>query len=102
MKFHFNIFICIFITSSLYARDVILIENKASPEEGKLLIKILQEKFNIPGQLITYKNIHNPCTQNSDAIMHLCLLENGEMEIIKMNRSVVENTLGAFGETEGQ
>lgn len=79
-----------------FARDIILIENQASVDEGKLLIRILEEKFNIPRKLISYKRISGHCKTTSDAIMQLCLKNNGELEVIKVDRFVVENSIGVF------
>jgi hypothetical protein len=87
------------LTSGLYARDIILVENLGPPAGGELLLKILQEKFNIPRKLIHYK-MKQSCEKNSEAIMQLCLKADGEMEIMKMNKYVVEQTLGAFNDLE--
>jgi hypothetical protein len=38
--------------------------------------------------------------KTSDAIMQLCLKKNGEMEIVKINKFVVENTFRVFLEAE--
>lgn len=80
----------------IYARDVILIENLASKEEGLLLQNILIKKFHLPLELITLKNTTTPCESKSDAIVQLCLQENGELIIKKMNQYVVKNSLGVF------
>lgn len=93
------IFSLLFISQS-YARDVILIENRAGIEEAQMVMKVLEQKFNIPRKLITVRNIANNCSKDSDAIMHLCVSENAEMEIVKMNKFVVEKTLRVFLETE--
>jgi len=101
MKFLFKIFfISSLVINTSIARDIILIENNASHEEGKLLVRILEEKFNIPRKLISYKHINTSCRKNSDAIMQLCLKSNGELEVIKVDRFVVENSIGTFLEME--
>lgn len=103
MKFQFKAIItCSLITLSLnplHARDIILLENLGTNAEGEVVLNILQKKFNLPRRLITYKN-KNSCNKNSEAIMHLCLKANGELDIVKMNKFVVEETLGVFLETE--
>lgn len=103
MKFHYKtimvISIMTILTSSLYARDVILIENLASQAEGEALVGILQKQFSIPRRLITLKN-KKVCQKNTEAIMHLCLRVNSELEIVKMNKFVVEETLAAFADLE--
>ncbi len=102
MKFQFKITISLFLllsTTPLYARDIILLENLATPAQGEAVLNILQKKFNLPRRLITYKN-KTSCKTTSDAIMQLCLRENGELDIVKMNKFIVEETLGAFLESE--
>ncbi len=99
MKCLYKFILLTSLTSSLYARDIILVENKATAEEGKLLLKILQEKFNVPRKLISYKVPESECAKKSDAIMHLCLKENGELEIVKMNKLVMDRAFGVFSET---
>lgn len=102
MKFQFKLIIvvCFLAFSNVEARDVILVENLGERDQGELLMKILQEKFNIPRKLITYKSISNQCAKDSDAIMQLCLRKDGEMEILKLNKFVIENSLRVFLETE--
>jgi len=103
MKSHFKYFlIALALACSIkaYSRDVILIENMGSPESGKMLIQIIQKKFNIPRKLITYKSVIKECMKTSEAIMQLCLKPDGEMEIVKINKFVIENTFRIFSETE--
>lgn len=97
MKFLFKTILVssLFITTCM-ARDIILIENQATHEEGKLLVKIIEEKFNIPRKLITYKRLSGACRKSSEAIMQLCLKSNGELEVVKVERFVVENSMGIF------
>lgn len=84
---------------SVSARDIILVENLASNEEGSMLKKIIEEKFNIPKSIVTYKSMTS-CSTDTEAIMHLCLKRNGELEIVKVNRFVVKNSLSAFYEND--
>ncbi len=86
----------ILMSSSVQAREVVLIENQASLEEGILLKSILLKKFHIPRELITLKNINEACEKSTEAIIHLCLLKSGDLQIKKMNQYVVENSLGVF------
>lgn len=78
------------------SREVILIENIGADEVGKLLESILIKKFNLPRELISLRNKSLHCSVNKDAIIHLCLLANGELEIKKINHYVVKNSLGVF------
>lgn len=87
-------------STAAYSRDIILIENQASASEGQMLLKIIQEKFNIPRKLITFRSINRECMKSSDSIMQLCLKPNGEMDIVKINKFVIENTFRVFLEAE--
>lgn len=102
MKFQFKsiftIAVLLMVTNS-QARDVILLENMASAKEGEMVMEILLKKFNLPRRLITYKT-KAACSKPNESIMQLCLKPNGELEIVKMNKFVVEETLGVFLETE--
>ena len=79
-----------------FARDIILVENLASKDSGELLLKILEEKFNIPKQLIIYKEHISECSKKSEAILQLCMQANGDLDIVKINRFVIENSLSVF------
>ena len=101
MKFRFSL-ACILLLTSLtcHSRDIILVENLASAEEGQMLLKIIEEKFKIPRKLITYRNVSKECKKTSEAIMQLCMQANGELNIVKINKYVVENSLRVFQEVE--
>lgn len=90
---------CIF--TPVWGRDIILVENLASLEEGRMLMRIIEEKFNIPLSIVTFQ-ARSDCSKNNEAIMHLCLQKNGELEIVKINRFVVKNSLSAFSEGDYQ
>ena len=98
MKSIYKILIMSFllIAPRLYAREIVLIENRATTQEGELLKMILMTKFHLPHELITLINTPSPCDFKSDAIIHLCLEANGELNIVKMNQYVVKNSLGIF------
>ncbi len=87
------IFVCIF--ASAWGREIILVENLASPEEGQLLMRIIEDKFNIPLSIVSFQ-VKSECSKNNEAIMHLCLQKNGELEIVKINKFVVKNSLSVF------
>lgn len=77
------------------ARDIILIENLATSEEAALLIKIITEKFHIPRNMISLKTPLQ-CSKPNEAIMHLCLKQDGVLDVMQVNRFVVKNSLSAF------
>ena len=77
-------------------RDIILVESLAGLESGLLVKKILMRKFQFPEKLITLKIIKNSCEEKSDAIVHLCLLSSGDLQILKLNQYVIKNSFGIF------
>jgi len=99
MKWFFNSCLAALILVSgheVSARDVVLVESLAGLESGLMVKKILMNKFQFPEKLITLKIIKTGCEAKSDAIVHLCLLSSGELEILKMNEFVVKNSFGIF------
>jgi hypothetical protein len=84
------------IVRTVYSREVILIENRSSKTDGELLRKILVKKFNLPIELIVLRNIGTDCELHTESIIHLCLDKNGNLEIRKFNKYIVENSLGVF------
>jgi hypothetical protein len=99
MKLIYRMLIPILLFSKLplaYSRDIILIENMATIKEGELIKKILKNKFHIPEELITLRNISTQCEISSEAIIQLCMNEEGELIIKKMNQYIVKNSLGVF------
>ncbi|NOT79839.1 MAG: hypothetical protein HOP07_12665 [Bacteriovoracaceae bacterium] len=86
----------------LYAREIILIDNLADPVHGKTLISILNRKYQLPQKLITYNLHKDQCTKGSDAILHLCIKRNGDIDVLKYEQKVLEKMLSVFLESEGQ
>lgn len=102
MKLIFKSLILLMITFNfnLYARDIIYIENQATKEELALLVKILEEKFNMPKSFITKRDTSGPCQINNDSVLHLCLRKDGSLDILKMESYVIDATLRTFIEME--
>lgn len=99
MKWCFSLCLAALILLSgerVFAREVILVESLAGQELGLLLKKILTDKFQFPEKLITLRIIKTGCETKSDAIVHLCLLASGELQVLKMNEYVVKNSFGIF------
>jgi hypothetical protein len=98
MKSTFRAMLVLYLVSlsTSQARDIILLENLATHSEGQVVLKIIQNKFNIPRRLITYRNVNNECTKNSEAIMQLCVKNDGTLEVVKVNKFAVENSLRVF------
>ena len=85
-------------SQTTHARDLIVLENLGKDENAKLVLKILKEKFHIPETLVTYKKSSESCKVHPESIMHFCLKENAELEVLKVNRYIVENSLKSFDE----
>lgn len=102
MKFLFKFILpaALFSGTTTFARDIILIENQSTLEAGRMLVRVLETKFNMPRKFITYKPISGPCKKNSEAILQLCLRNDGELDIVKIDKFVMENSIGAFLEME--
>lgn len=99
MKLIFKNLLCcylILIAPKIFSRDIILIENMATSDEGILLKSILIKKFHLPEELITLKNIISDCEIRTDAIIHLCIKADGELHVKKINQYVVRRSLGGF------
>lgn len=90
-----TIYVFLLSSCSASARDIILVENLATPEEGAMLIKIIAEKFHIPRNMISFKTPLQ-CSKQSEAIMHLCLRQDGVLDVLQVNKFVVKNSLSAF------
>lgn len=96
-QFKFVTFIVLyFCMRCTYSREIILIENQATKEEGQKLESILINKFNLPKELIDLRHEVKICQNNSDAVLHLCLNTVGDLEVRKINEFVVKNSLSVF------
>jgi hypothetical protein len=82
--------------TKLLARDIVVIDNLASSIEGQTLTQLIQSKVGIPKKFIKLINGASECSKKSDAILQVCLLKNGEIEIIKKNDDVLENLKSSF------
>jgi hypothetical protein len=94
--FKFFIFILLIHSTTGFSREIVLIENLSSIEEGEVVKNILVQKYKIPQELITLKQNESACSKNTESIMHLCIDENGELKVARMNKYVVRNALGVF------
>ena len=64
------------------ARDIVLIENLSDATQGQVLISILTKKYHLPQAFLTYKE-RQECSQSSEAVLQICILKNGELEVVK-------------------
>jgi hypothetical protein len=84
------------ISQNLAAREIILIEHLDNSEVAKIVKNILITKFQMPDQLIQISAQENTCSEHTEAILHLCILKNGELEIKKINRYVLKTAFNIF------
>jgi predicted nucleic acid-binding protein len=98
MKWIFNVFyvFILILTFKCYGREIILVENLASQREGEVLKDLLINKFNIPIQLMTFKKANHLCSHSPESVLHICLKKNGEIEILRMNKEILEKNLSAI------
>lgn len=89
-------FIILIFPPQALAREIVLIENLASRLEGETLAQLIQKKLGLPKNYISVLTAPSKCTKQREAILHICLLPNGDMEIIKKNEDVLENLKNAF------
>ena len=104
MKLIFNLLTLSLLTSlspSVFAREIIYIQSLESSENNLRLKNILKDKFNMPDEFIKIVKTNN-CKTNIDSVMLMCLKVPMELEILKVDKSVVENVLGEFIAMERQ
>ncbi len=98
--FNFSIISLVLITSnSTSAREIVYIENLASQLEGETLSQLLQERLGLPSRFIKVISKKSNCQKNQEAILHVCLKKDGEMEIMKRNQDILDNLRTSFLET---
>lgn len=98
MKLVFNIFFITLLAFShaVSAREIIIIEHIDNKETALMVKNILLRKFQLPETLIKVYAQANNCSEKSDAILQLCVLRNGELEIKKINRFVLKSSFNIF------
>lgn len=82
------------INCNTWAREIFVIEHTNQIEVAKMTKKILINRFQIPESLIQIRNAN--CNDKSEAILQLCILNNGELEIKKINKYVLNNAFNIF------
>lgn len=87
------------LTQKSHARDLILVENLGDKTQGKVLIDILVEKYKWPRIFINYK-ARKECSKTGNALLHLCLLKNGDIEVVSEKKDVLERLNQTFSEEE--
>ena len=80
----------------VWAREVIIIEHVKNESTAEVVKNILINKFQIPTQLIQVKGVLDNCNDKSEAILQLCIMPNGTLEIKKINKYVLQNAFNVF------
>jgi hypothetical protein len=97
MKLIFSALITyLLISQNLSAREIILIEHLDNSEVAKIVKNILIKKFQMPDQLIQVSAQDSVCSEHTEAILQLCVLKNGELEIKKINKYVLKTAFNIF------
>jgi hypothetical protein len=91
------IFSLIFLLSqTVWSRDIIVIDHIQNNQTALLVKKILITKFQIPEKLIQINRQNLACDESKDAILHLCVDKDGNMEIKKINKYILKNAFNVF------
>ncbi len=64
-------------------------------EQAQSVQEILEEKYAIPNSLIKLEAIKE-CPQAYDNVLHICLSQNGEMEILNAKTEVLRKSFSVF------
>ena len=97
MKLIFSILFSFYLfTGRSLGRDIVVIEHIQNSETAKIVKNILINKFQLPEILIQTSSQNDACTVHSDAILHLCILKNGELEIKKINNYILKSAFNIF------
>jgi hypothetical protein len=97
MKLIFSILLTFLLRNSCaQARDVVVIEYIKNIESALVTKKILINTFQFPDHFIHIYKQETSCSNKTSAIVQLCILENGELEIRKINQYVLKNSFGIF------
>jgi hypothetical protein len=98
MKLGFNlVFFLLCWSSSLLARDLILVTYHPQGEIKALLIReILQQDLHFPDLLITLREENLPCRRNDDVLWHICVDEQENMKILLIRQKLLKRNFSIF------
>lgn len=80
----------------VYSKDLILITHNQNEQMANKIIKIIEEKFLIPRELIKLKKSHRPCQQGNSSIFHFCIDKRKNMRVLKKNPMFYAENLKVF------
>ena len=96
MKLFFSIFLLLIIVLNLNAREIIVISFNRNKVKADEINKLLTEKFDIPETLITIKKQNKGCHKIKDAILQICINEEGNLTFPVIKKDIVKHTFNVF------
>jgi hypothetical protein len=86
MNLYFSLSLFLFSLSSIQAREVFVINHWRNDQKARTVIKLLNNDFGIPKNLITMIEKENPCLQsNSMTLFELCISKKNELKFLKLD-----------------
>lgn len=95
MKSIFKIF-GLFTGLNLFASSPILITHDDRYKKAELINEIMTEKIGIPQNLIEVSNTALPCIIRDEAVVHLCIDEDGDVKLRNYDRKTVTEAFSVF------
>lgn len=81
---------------SAWARDIIIITYGIQKDKALLVERLLKEEMKIPDRLIRRRRQRKPCQKSLDAILQICLKDDGEMSFPVAKKDVVTQSFNVF------
>ena len=100
--FHFTFWIWMSSSSWawVWARDIIVITYGTQGAKAQLVEKMVKDKMKIPPRLIKRRWQKDPCEKSRDAILQICLKDDGEMVFPVVKKDVIFQSFKVFRERD--
>ncbi|MCY4524754.1 MAG: hypothetical protein OXB84_08450 [Halobacteriovoraceae bacterium] len=82
----------------LSARNIIVITYAKQDEKASLVQRLMQERLNIPPRLIRTKRQEIPCAPQKDAIMQVCLSDDGKILFPVLKKEILARSFKIFNQ----
>lgn len=97
MKLIFKILVfLLFMSGMAHARDIIIIDHIHNLAVAKTVHALLINKFNMPKAFIRINESETQCQRSKESIMHLCVKENGDLDVINLNNYLLKSSFNIF------
>ena len=83
-------------TSSLHARETILLTYDENISFTLQIEKIITDLYKVPISLITKMKSHSPCHPQHRSVLHICIKNNNKVEFLVINKEVILNAFKIF------